>query len=241
MDTHRRSGQLRELITLEAARLMYEEEVKQYFTAKRMAAKRVLGRSGGRRLRYRPRDLPSNGEIQAALLELARATEGELHQHRLFALRAVALEVMRLLEGFSPRLIGSVSTGHVRRGSDIDLHVFTDEHARLVRRADALGWDHELKVVTIRRGGGFEDYTHLYAEVMEFPVELSIYLPAELRVTRRSSTDGKPIRRVKPAALLELIRAEHPEQWERYRTLGTIPMLDEVLEDEQRGMMTRWV
>ena len=33
---------------------------------------------------------------------------------------------MRLLRPFRPRLIGSVMTGHVRKGSDIDLHVFSD-------------------------------------------------------------------------------------------------------------------
>ena len=31
---------------------------------------------------------------------------------------------MRLLRPFRPRLIGSVMTGHVRKGSDIDIHVF---------------------------------------------------------------------------------------------------------------------
>jgi len=40
-----------------------------------------------------------------------------------FAMRVIALEAMQALERFSPRLIGSVATGHVRRGSDIDLHV----------------------------------------------------------------------------------------------------------------------
>jgi hypothetical protein len=33
---------------------------------------------------------------------------------------------MRLLCRFRPRLIGSVMTGHVRKGSDIDLHLFSD-------------------------------------------------------------------------------------------------------------------
>jgi len=37
-----------------------------------------------------------------------------------------ALRLMRLLSRFRPRLIGSVMTGHVRAGSDIDLHLFSD-------------------------------------------------------------------------------------------------------------------
>lgn len=33
---------------------------------------------------------------------------------------------MRLVPKFHPKLIGSVITGHVRQGSDIDIHVFSD-------------------------------------------------------------------------------------------------------------------
>ncbi len=62
----RRGGpkQLRPQIAREAARLMYEEGVKEYFKAKHMAAKRVLGKSAGKKQRHRPAGLPSNGEIQ---------------------------------------------------------------------------------------------------------------------------------------------------------------------------------
>ena len=41
-------------------------------------------------------------------------------------MRLAALAMMRRLAPFRPRLIGSVLTGHVRQGSDIDLHVFSD-------------------------------------------------------------------------------------------------------------------
>ena len=210
---------------------MYEEEVKQFFTAKRMAAKRILGSRNGRKVRYRPRDLPSNGEIQAALLELARSSEGELHEHRLFALRVTALVVMEQLLTFTPRLIGSVSTGHVRRGSDIDIHVFPDQMEELEQRLDALGWDRECRQVSIQKNNQIRDYNHIYLE-QDFPVELSVYEPNELRVTQRSSTDGKPIVRISLKALRDMILAEHPEAWREYQQTGRIPMLEEVMEDE---------
>ena len=54
---------------------MYEEGVKQYFTAKRLASKRIFGRVG-RRMRFRPADLPSNGEIRDALLQPRGAGRG---------------------------------------------------------------------------------------------------------------------------------------------------------------------
>jgi hypothetical protein len=64
-----RHGGLRAAITQLAAQIMYGEDVKQYFTAKRLAAKRLLGRAAaGKTIRYRPRDLPSNGEIKKAPL-----------------------------------------------------------------------------------------------------------------------------------------------------------------------------
>jgi hypothetical protein len=107
-----RYGGLRAAIAQLAAQIMYGEGVKQYFTAKRIAAKRLIGRTGARRLRYRPRDLPSNGEIHEALLALAIEIEGERRTRRLFAMRVVALEAMAPLESFHARLIGSVATGH---------------------------------------------------------------------------------------------------------------------------------
>src|SRR5205823_10023860 len=103
----------------------------QYFTAKRIAARRLLGKVAGKRMRYRPADLPSNGEIRDALLALAELAEGSRRTRRLFAMRVLALEAMRAIAPFEPRLIGSVSTGHIRRGSDIDIQVFTDHEESL--------------------------------------------------------------------------------------------------------------
>lgn len=225
------AGGLRGAIAVEAARLMYEEGVKQYFTAKRIAAKRLLGRVEGRRLRHRPRDLPSNGEIREALLAIADLAEGVGRERRLFAMRAVALRAMRALEGFDPRLIGSVSTGHVRRGSDIDLHVFTDDEDELTARVRDLGWRWETERVTILKGGEVRGFTHVHVADL-FDVELTVYERRELRFRPRSSTDGKPIVRVKADALEALIAAEHPREWGRYLSDGALPDLDVLDEDD---------
>lgn len=225
-----RFGGLRAQIAAEAARLMYEEDVKQYFTAKRMAAKRMLGRVGGKRLRHRPRDLPSNGEIRDALLILAELAEGDKRTRRLFAMRIVALEAMRALLPFESRLIGSVSTGHIRRGSDIDLSVFTDDDEALERHLRGLGWTFETERVTILKFGQIREYLHVHVADV-FPVELTVYALRELRFRPRSSTDGKPIRRIKIAALEALLMQEHPQEWAEYLSDGTIAHLDEVLTE----------
>jgi hypothetical protein len=215
------SLELRQLLAREAARLMYEEGVDQYFDAKRLAAKRLFGHGGRQNLRYRPQDLPANGEIKEALQELVRLKEGSLNQQRLFAMRVIALETMRDLEPFTPRLIGSVSTGPVRCGSDIDLHVFSDHVEEVENYLLYLGWSFETKQVTIRAAGQFKDYTHILFERV-FPIELSVYCQEEIRVTHRSSTDGNPIVRVKPAALQSLIAQQHPSEWEQYLATGKI-------------------
>ncbi len=224
-----RQGGLRASLALEAARVMYEEGVKQYFTAKRIAAKRVLGRVGGRRLRFRPQDLPSNGEIRDALLRLAELAEGDRRGRRLFAMRVVALEAMRELAPFEPRLIGSVSTGHVRRGSDIDLHVFTDDEGALEAHLRALGWTFEIERVFIVKGGKPREYTHAHVADV-FAIELTVYARRERFARPRSSTDGKPIERLDVAALEALAAREHPGEWAEYLEDGRVAGLAERLE-----------
>src|ERR671938_715968 len=117
------NAKLRQAIALEAARLMYERIESEYFTAKRKAARRLC--RGG----VKPEDLPSNAEIREQIQLFARLHEGERRTENLREMRLEALRMMRLLRAFRPRLIGSVMTGHVRKGSDIDLHVFSDSAA----------------------------------------------------------------------------------------------------------------
>jgi hypothetical protein len=111
---------VRQAIALEAARLMYERVESEYYTPKRKAAKRLCRRG------VKPNDLPSNAEIREQIQVFARIHEGDKRTEHLRAMRLEALRLMRLLRQFKPRLIGSVMTGHVRKGSDIDIHAFSD-------------------------------------------------------------------------------------------------------------------
>lgn len=174
---------------------MYEEEVSHYLDAKKIAAKRLLGSGGAKAMRYRPKDLPSNGEIALELAKLVELYEDD-QAERLAAMRKTAVRIMADLESFQPRLIGSVSTGRIRKGSDIDLHVFTDSLEELESHLQQLQWRYDKKQVVVRRGNRFLEYTHIYIEA-DFPVELSVYPVAELRIASRSSTDLKRIRRLK--------------------------------------------
>jgi hypothetical protein len=226
-----RFGGLRAAIAQLAAQIMYGQEVKQYFTAKRLAAKRLLGATGGKKLRYRPADLPSNGEIKEALLEIVIEIEGTERSRRLFAMRIVALEAMEPLAPFVPRLIGSVATGHVRSGSDIDLHVFAEDASDVERHVRELGWTYETQHVSIMKGGKAMDFTHLQV-VDVFPLELTVYKPRDLGTRPRSSTDGKPIVRVSAGALRRLCEKDHAELWKAYAATGAVPTMEEILSTE---------
>ena len=101
----------------------------------------------------------------------------------------------------------------MRESSDIDIHVFTDDLELIFHRLQELAWVYEEKMVDIFRAGKVEQYTHLYL-FNGYPIELSVYPLLDIRVSHRSSTDGKPIQRLKPTALRALIAQDHPEQWD---------------------------
>src|SRR3954462_171739 len=133
------NAKLRQAIALEAARLMYERVESEYFTAKRKAARRLC-RQG-----VKPQDLPSNAEIREQVQLFARIHEGDKRTEHLREMRLEALRLMRLLRGFKPRLIGSVMTGHVRKGSDIDVHVFSDSATLVTDLLQQEGYQYDLE------------------------------------------------------------------------------------------------
>jgi hypothetical protein len=65
-----------------------------------------------------------------------------------------------------------------------------------------------------------------------FPLELTIYPPNELRNRPRSSTDGKPIVRVRDSTLRSICEKEHGELWQRYLVDGSTPSLEDILAAE---------
>ena len=129
----------------------------------------------------------------------------------LFRMRLKALELMELLSSFSPRLIGSVSSGKIKGNSDIDLHVFCDHIETLTIFLADQEIRFEQNEVLIMKNNKPRVYQHIYLK-NEFDIELSVYPETELRVTSRSSTDGKPIVRLTKAKLERLIQEEHWQQ-----------------------------
>src|SRR5437667_11599821 len=152
-------GKRRQAIALEAARLMYERVESEYFTAKRKAAKRLCPKRGGAGVK--PEDLPSNAEIREQIQLFARIHEGERRTRNLREMRLEALRLMRVLRPFRPRLIGSVMTGHVRKGSDIDLHVFCDSPQLITELLEQDGCQYDLERKQVVKHGESRVFPHI--------------------------------------------------------------------------------
>ena len=113
-----RAELMRLAVAEEAARIMGEQGVDDFLQAKRKAAER-LGVTDAS-------ILPRNTEIEAALVARKRLFSAERHEAELAVLRRSALEAMRLMADFHPRLVGPVLAGTASAHSEINLHLFSD-------------------------------------------------------------------------------------------------------------------
>jgi hypothetical protein len=195
-------ARLRHAIAFEAARLMYERMESEYFTAKRKAAKRLC------RGEVKPADLPSNSEIRDLVQSFARIHEGEARTANLKAMRLEALKLMRVLRRFRPRLIGSLMTGHVRKGSDIDLHVFCDGVELLTGLLENEGYQFDVERKQVVKHGEARVFTHIHDR---FNFELTVYPEDKAHYVFKSSITGKAIERASIRELEELIAREYPD------------------------------
>ena len=197
------STKLRRQIAWEAARLMVSREVSEYYTAKQKAARRLY--KGW----IKPSDLPSNAEIRHQVQLLSRLTEGETgFRDRLIAMRLRAAWWLRKLAQFHPKLIGSVLTGSIREGSDIDVHVFAANPHSISIVLDELGVFYQIERKRVQKAGEQRVFTHIHVRDT-FPIELTVYHPSLLGFPFRSSITGKAIERASLADLERLIALEH--------------------------------
>ena len=195
---------LRRQIVFEAARLMYDRQESEYFRAKLKAARKVC--RGG----VKPSDLPSNREIRDEIQRFALIHEGPSRHENLREMRVEALRFLRLLGRFKPRLIGSTLTGHVRRGSDIDIHVFTSSVDAVTSELDREGLTYDVERKRVRKHGEERVFTHVHVRD-RFCVELTLYAADKAHHVFKSSITGKAIERASVAELEDLLRREYPD------------------------------
>jgi len=194
---------LRKQIAWEAARLMYIRQESEYYRAKMKAARRIC------RGWVKPEDLPSNAEIRDEIQVFARIHEGESRAKNLQEMRLEGLRFMRLLARFRPKIIGSTLTGHVRQGSDIDLHVFSDSIEAVCHVLEQEGIRFEVERKRVRKQGEERIYTHIHVQD-RFPIELTVYAADQAHYVFKSSITGKAIERATIPEFEQFLQREYP-------------------------------
>jgi predicted HD phosphohydrolase len=117
--------------------------------------------------------------------------------------------MMRILRAFRPRLIGSTLTGHIRHGSDIDLHVFSDSLEAVAGAIEAEGHVFDVQHKRVRKHEEERIYTHIHVQD-RFPFEITMYAANMTHFVFTSSITGKAIERASIAELEQFLTAEYP-------------------------------
>src|SRR6476661_3763407 len=111
---------LRAEIAAAAARMIAEDGA-DYGTAKRKAAKQILGNA-----KVRGDIMPDNAQVEDEVRLYQELFFADTQPARLMSLRKLALRMMEELSRFSPHLTGAVLNGTAGEHSDIHLQLFTD-------------------------------------------------------------------------------------------------------------------
>lgn len=198
--TRRGDDQKRQRITVEAARIMAEEGVADFHTAKRKAASRL---SVGD-----VRHLPTNDEVQQALQQHLQLFHGETLARDARRLRRLALEAMQFLADFEPRLVGAVLSGTVTAESEIQLHL----RAQTPEQVDWFLREHAIPFRQFNRrlrfGGDRLETVPSYRFTADaVPVELYVFGPEAAREPPLSPVDGKPMQRANARELETLLKS----------------------------------
>jgi len=183
-----RAGMLRLALAREAARLMIEHGLPDYGLAKRKAAERlgVADRAV----------LPRNTEIEEAIAEHQRLFVPEAHAGELSAMRRAALDAMRLLAEFEPRLVGPLLSGTATAHNDITLHVFADTPESVAVRLLDRGIPHQFAERRIKvQRDEYEAYPAVHFMAGPHGIDATIFPLDGIRQAPLGPVDGRPMRR----------------------------------------------
>jgi hypothetical protein len=101
-------------------------------------------------------------------------------------------------------------TGHVRIGSDIDLHVFSDSVEAVTSALEAEGMVFDVERKRVRKHGEERVFTHVHVQD-RFTFELTIYGSKLAHYVFKSSITGKPIERASISELEKFLQEEYGE------------------------------
>lgn len=188
-------------VAQEAARLMSEHGIRDFHHAKLKAAER-LGI-------HETQALPRNNEIEQALRERQRLFDADSQPQQLLERREAAVEAMRFLARYQPRLVGAVLDGTADTHSAVCLHVFSDDPEAVTLFLREHGVPAEVQTRRLRRNRDEQaDYPVLLFAADGLAFDLTVLPCDALRQAPLDRIDEKPMRRASLAALESLLAGE---------------------------------
>jgi len=193
---------LKSKIAREAATLLYLGVEKEYKQAKLKAAKT-----------FGAHFLPTNLEVALELDRIAEENEGPARKERLIQMRTEALKTMKILEAYSPLLIGSVWRGTIRQGSDIDIALYHDSPGEIVNILKANGFGvSKTEWVTVTKRGKTDVSFHIYTETSgKQRIEIVFRGTEDMHRKRRCEIFGDEVKGLSIKELEKLLK-ENPMQ-----------------------------
>jgi len=178
---------MRQHLAQRAAKILLDSGTRDFQSAKQKAAQQ-LGAAD-------TKSLPSNAEIESALVEYQRLFRASSQPENLQSLRQVAIEAMQFLNDFHPRLVGSVLSGTADEHSVIRIHIFAETVESVGFFLQDKQIPHELGERRLRIGTDqYQNYSTYEFMVDEIRLELTIFLPKQKQIPL-SPVDGKIMKR----------------------------------------------
>lgn len=191
-------AKLRHQLAQHAARLMAVDGVASFAAAKEKAAQQLGVRD--------PRRWPDNREVESALAGYQRLFQCPEQEASLGRLRRAALQAMRALAAFRPRLVGPVLSGTAVEHSPVCLHVFNDTAEEVCLALSEQGIVYRSAQRRLRldpkQWQSYPSFSFLAGEI-EF--EIIVFPPKGLRQSPLSPVDGRPMQRADMAAVENLL------------------------------------
>jgi len=197
-----RSTSPKKRVAQEAALLLYTGQEKEYRQAK-IRASQTLG----------IRVLPSNLEVAAELDKVAEEREGPIRQKMLLQKRKDALQIMKSLQDFHPKLVGSVWRGTAHQNSDIDITVFSANPEEVLNQLEKSGF----RVITaewssVTKRGRKESSFHVHFVLKSGnEAEIVVRSPEKMGHPERCEIYGDTVKGLSPTQL-EKVLEENPFQ-----------------------------
>lgn len=184
-----------------AARLVAVDGISDYLAAKRKAAER-LGVNNRQQL-------PSNQEIEQALIDYQRLFQADTRPRLLKRMREIALNAMQFMGAFKPRLAGPVVDGTAGEHSEITLHLYADVLEEVAMQLIDRGIPYESCERRVRLNTATVNSYPAYRLLAEdYPVVLIVFPSKDKNQSPLSPSDGRTMQRLNINEVQNLLTAD---------------------------------